>query len=450
MLDRSNLHDYQVKAVDFVKKKKAAALWIDMGLGKTISTLTALSDLLSAKKVKKVLIVAPLRVSKHTWPTEIHLWEHTSALKYTVLAGLTPAKRKAAVFEKTPIHIINRENIPWLVELLGQKWHYDMVVIDESSSFKSHSSKRWKSLRKVLGKIDRMVQLTGTPAPNNLMELWPQIYLLDKGKRLQNTRGKFLEKYCQLIGNPAWNQWAVKKDRVNAIYRAVRDVVLRMSSEDYLEMPDRLDVNVSVELPPKARKAYADMKRDFIIAYEAGEILAVNAAVQINKLLQISNGCIYTEEGYEIMHSKKVEALVEIADTSTEPLLVAYNFKSDLAEIKKAIPKAVVLDKNPKTIDKWNNGEIPVMLCHPASAGHGLNLQRGGSVIVWFGLNWSLELYQQFNARLHRQGQTKPVRVIHILSENTADARVLDTLMQKKDGQNALLDFVKGLKTTKS
>jgi SNF2 family DNA or RNA helicase len=192
------------------------------------------------------------------------------------------------------------------------------------------------------------------------------------------------------------------------------------------------------------------MKRDFILAYEAGEIMAVNAAVQINKLLQISNGCIYTEEGYELTHSKKVEALVEIADTSTEPLLVAYNFKSDLAEIKKAIPKAVVLDKNPKTIDKWNRGEIPVMLCHPASAGHGLNLQKGGSVIVWFGLTWSLELYQQFNARLHRQGQTKPVRVIHILSKDTADTRVLDTLMQKEDGQNALLDFVKGLKTTKS
>ena len=443
------MHEYQKKAVSFVKKNKAAALWIDMGLGKTISTLTALSDLIAAKKVKKVLIIAPLRVSKHTWPTEIQLWEHTSALKHTVLAGLSPAKRKAAVFEKTPIHIINRENIPWLVELLGQKWHYDMVVIDESSSFKSHSSKRWKSLRKVLGKIDRMVQLTGTPAPNNLMELWPQIYLLDKGKRLQNTRGKFLEKYCQLVGNPAWNQWQVKKDRVNALYRAVRDVVLRMSSDDYLEMPDRLDVNVDVVLPAKARQAYDDMKRDFILMYEAGEIMAVNAAVQINKLLQIANGCIYSEEGYELIHSKKVDALVEIADTSTEPLLVAYNFKSDLAEIKKAIPKAVILDKDPKTIDKWNRGEIAVMLCHPASAGHGLNLQKGGSAIVWFGLTWSLELYQQFNARLHRQGQTKPVRVIHILSESTADDRVLDTLASKEDGQNALLKFVNHLKTTK-
>ena len=449
MLKRSDLHEYQNKAVDFIKKNKAAALWIDMGLGKTISTLTAVSDLIASKKVKKVLIIAPLRVSNHTWPTELLLWKHTSTLKYTVLSGLSPAKRKAAVFEKSVIHIINRENIPWLVELLGQKWHYDMVVIDESSSFKSHSSKRWKSLRKVLGKIDRMVQLTGTPAPNNLMELWPQIYLLDKGKRLQNTRGKFLEKYCQLVGNPAWNQWQVKKDRVSALYRAVRDVVLRMSSEDYLEMPDRLNVNVRVELPSKARQAYADMKRDFIIAYDAGEIMAVNAAVQINKLLQISNGCIYTQEGYELMHAKKVEALVEIADTATEPLLVAYNFKSDLAEIKKALPKAVVLDKSPKTIDEWNRGEIPVMLCHPASAGHGLNLQKGGSVIVWFGLTWSLELYQQFNARLHRQGQTKPVRVIHILSDNTADTRVLDALCSKEEGQNALLNFVSRLKTTK-
>ena len=206
MLNRDDLHDYQRRAVDFIKDNPKAALWIDMGLGKTVSTLTALSDLIDQKVIKKTLIIAPLRVSNHTWPTEIHNWKHTRALNYTILSGLTPKKREAAIDEDTDIHIINRENIPWLVEQLGQRWHYDMVVIDESSSFKSHTSKRWKSLRKILGKVSRMVLLTGTPAPNSLLELWPQFYLLDKGERLEKTRGKFLSKYCTAVGNPQWNQ----------------------------------------------------------------------------------------------------------------------------------------------------------------------------------------------------------------------------------------------------
>ena len=438
----SNLHDYQKRAIEFIKDKEKAALWIDMGLGKTISTLTALTDLIEDKAIKRTLIVAPLRVAKHTWVEEIHDWDHIN-LTYTKLAGLTPAKRKTAVYEDTQIHMINREMIPWLVELLGQKWHYDCVVIDESSSFKSHASKRWKAFRKVLGKIKRMVQLTGTPAPNSLIDLWSQLYLLDKGERLENTRGKFLEKYCTTVGNPQWNQYVVKPDRADAIYKKVKDVVLRMSAKDYLELPERIDLTVEVEIPPKARKAYEDMKRDFIMMYESGEVLAVNAAVQVGKLLQICNGNAYTEDGdFVELHKEKLNELEQIIEQAQEPVLVAYNYKSDLSVIKRLFKNAEVLSNDPTTIDRWNRGEIPILLTHPASAGHGLNLQKGGNIIVWYGVPWSLELYQQFNARLHRQGQTKPVRIIHIVAKNSADESVVESLKNKDDSQTKLLKLV--------
>lgn len=447
MLNRENLHPYQRRSVEFIKDNPKAALWIDMGLGKTVSTLTALIDLIDQKVIKKTLIIAPLRVSNHTWPTEIANWTHTSALNYTVLSGLTPKKREAALDEDTDIHIINRENVPWLVEKLGQKWTYDCVVIDESSSFKSHTSKRWRSLKKVYGKIDRMVQLTGTPAPNSLLELWPQFYLLDKGKRLENTRGKFLNKYCTAVGNPQWNQWAVKPDRADAIHNAVADIALVMNAEDYLKLPARIDIKVEVELPPKARSIYEQMKSDFLIAYQGGEILAVNAAVQIGKLMQIANGNVYDEDGeYVRCHREKFDALEEIIDSTNDPVLIAYNFKSDLAELRLLFPDAEVIGKDPTVIDRWNAGEIPILFAHPASAGHGLNLQKGGNVIVWFGLTWSLELYQQFNARLHRQGQDKPVRIFHILTKDTADKAVLEALTTKKDTQDTLLSVVESIK----
>lgn len=448
MLTRKNLHPYQEKAVQFVKDNPKSALWIDMGLGKTVSTLTALSELKRDNEIGKTLIVAPLRVATHTWPTEIATWSHID-MRYTVIAGKSAAKRSEALDEDTDLHIINRENIPWLVEQFGQRWPYDCVVIDESSSFKSHTAKRWKSLRKVIGKIKRMIQLTGTPAPNALLELWPQMYLLDKGERLENSRGKFLSKYCTLVGNPQWNQWAVKPDRADAIHKAVADVVLRMKADDYIDLPERIDINVPVVLPPKARKTYEDMKRDFLVAYDGGEILSVNAAVQINKLLQISNGNLYTEDGDFInIHSAKLDALREIVDSTNEPLLVAYSYKSDLEILMREFPEAVVIDNDNAVLDKWNNGDITILLAHPASAGHGLNLQKGGSLIVWYGLSWSLELYQQFNARLHRQGQTKPVRVLHILAENTADNAVLTVLAEKETVQDKLLHVVEHINTT--
>ena len=447
MLNRKDLHTYQRRAVEFVKANKKTALWIDMGLGKTVATLTAIVDLFDVKKVKKVLIIAPLRVSNHTWPAEVHNWAHTDALNYTVLSGLTPKKREKALTVDSQIYMINREMVPWLVAHYGQWWPFDMVVIDESSSFKSHQSKRWKSLRKGYSKINRMVQLTGTPAPNSLIDLWPQFHLLDKGQRLENTRGKFLDKYCVLVGNPEWNQWAVIPALRNQIYDAVSDLVLRMSAEDYIEMPARIDIEVSVCLPPKARSLYEQMKNDFLIMHEDGHILAVNAAVQIGKLLQIANGNIYDEnKNYTNTHREKFDALEEIIESTSESILIAYNFQSDLAELKKMYPNAEVIGKDPTVIDRWNAGEIPILFAHPASAGHGLNLQKGGNIIVWFGLTWSLELYQQFNARLHRQGQEKPVRIFHIVADNTADQSVLKAIQSKKCSQDMLLEVVNAIK----
>jgi SNF2 family DNA or RNA helicase len=453
VLTRDKMHGYQARAVDFVKDNQAAALWIDMGLGKTVSTLTALSDMLADGTIKKCLVVAPLRVATHTWPAEVSAWSHLSHLKLSVVAGKSATGRASAIKSKAPIHVINRENIPWLVDHLGLKsWDYDCVVIDESSSFKSSTSKRWKSMRKVLGKIDRMVQLTGTPAPNSLIELWPQLYLLDQGERLENTRGKFLQKYCRQVGNPSWSQYQVKPERVEAIYRAVSDVVLRMSASEYLELPERIDTEITVSLPAQAAKAYREIEKDFISMVDNKEITAVNAAVQINKLLQISNGAVYSDRNdATIVHDEKIKCLNDLIDSLQEPMLIAYHYKHDLARLKKALPQAVELDKNPATIDRWNAGKIQILLAHPASAGHGLNLQQGGSVIVWFGLSWSLELYQQFNARLHRQGQTKPVRVHHILANTGADRAVYDVLKEKADTQNSLLNFVdklKGLSST--
>lgn len=420
------------------------ALWVDMGLGKTVSTLTALVDLLVTKEVNKVLVVAPLRVAQHTWPTEIRNWSHLKALQVSVIAGLSATKREEAMHSSAQIHIINRENVQWLANALQQDWHYDAVVIDESSSFKSHSSQRWKALRQVVktGKIKRMVQLTGTPSPNSLMELWPQIYLLDRGKRLGDTRGKFIDTFCKQVGNPQWSQYEVRADMEETLQKRVADLVLRMSAKDYLELPDRIDSDVVVQLPPKAKKAYAQMEKDFLIDLEQGEILAANAAVKINKLLQVSSGSVYTEDGYEVLHDAKIEALKEIVEASNEPVLVAYNFKSDAERICKAIKNAVILNNGTKLLNQWNKGEVDCMLAHPASAGHGLNLQHGGSLIVWFGLSWSLELYQQFNARLHRQGQTRPVRIVHLLADTVADRSVRQVLANKDVSQNRLLLFV--------
>jgi SNF2 family DNA or RNA helicase len=451
MLSRSDLHAYQAQAVDFIKNTPGCALWLDMGLGKTVSTLTAIADLTASKEVKRALIIGPLRVALSTWPNEIKLWRHLKHLEVNQLAGVSAKVREARAqcldFELT---IINREMVPWLVQFWGQKWPYDMVVIDESSAFKSTQAKRWRALRSVLPKIKRVVELTATPAANNLIDIWPQIYLMDRGERLGKTKGIFLEKFCRQVGNPQWNQWEIKPERREALYRAVADVTLRMKAEDYLDVPDRIDSVTKITLAKSTHGQYLTLQSDFILQLEAGEITAVNAAVQANKLLQLCNGAMYLDEGgWEVVHDEKIEALKELAEQTDEPILVAYQFKSDLERLKEAFPKAVALDKDPATIDRWNAGKIPMLLAHPASAGHGLNLQKGGRTIVWFGLPWSLELYAQFNGRLHRQGQDKPVLVYHLLAAGTVDDAVYATLAKKDATQNDLLEAVKSLQSRK-
>lgn len=447
MLVRSDLHGYQRHAVDFIKDTPNCALWLDMGLGKTVSTLTALADLLEAKEIKRALIIAPLRVALSTWPNEMKQWRHLYRMEYNQLAGLTAKVREARVrCTDYGLTIVNRELVPWLVEYWGQKWPYDCIVIDESSAFKSTQAKRWRALRSVLPKITRTIELTATPASNNLIDVWPQIYLMDRGERLGKTKGVFLEQFCRQVGNPQWNQWQVRPDRLQVLYDKLSDICLRMKAEDYIDVPDRVDSVIQITLPAKVSSQYRTLQKEFILSLESGEITAANAAVQAGKLLQMCNGAMYLDEGgWEVVHDDKLDALTEIVEQTSEPILVAYQFKSDLARLQKRFPKAEALGKDPATIDRWNEGRIPMLLAHPASAGHGLNLQRGGRTIVWFGLPWSLELYAQFNGRLHRQGQDKPVLVYHLLASGTVDEAVHAALSKKDATQNDLLEAVKRL-----
>ncbi len=451
MLSRSDLHAYQAQAVDFIKDTPGCALWLDMGLGKTVSTLTAIADLTASKQVQRALVIGPLRVALSTWPNEIRQWRHLKHLEVNQLAGVSAKVREArAKCLDFGLTIINREMVPWLVQFWGQKWPYDMVVIDESSAFKSTQAKRWRALRSVLPKIKRVVELTATPAANNLIDIWPQIYLLDRGERLGKTKGVFLEKFCRQVGNPQWNQWEVKPERVGKLHGAVADIALRMKADDYLSVPDRVDSVIGITLAPKVVTQYKTLQAEFILSLESGEITAVNAAVQANKLLQLCNGAMYLDEcGWEVIQDDKLDALAEIAEQTDEPILVAYQFKSDLARLQARFPHAVALGKDPATIDHWNAGKIPMLLAHPASAGHGLNLQHGGRTIVWFGLPWSLELYSQFNGRLHRQGQEKPVLVYHLLATGTVDDAVYATLAKKDATQQDLLEAVKNLQKLK-
>lgn len=449
MLSRLDFHPYQERAVEWIKQKDSSALWLDMGLGKTATTLTAVADLIKTGHAHRVLIIAPLRVALSTWPAEAKKWSHLSHLHIQQLAGLPAAARQRALVAPYNISVINRELVPWLVEFYGQKWPFDTVVIDEASAFKSTQAKRWRALRSVLPKVKRVIELTATPSANSLIDLWPQIYLLDRGERLGKTKGIFLEKFCRQVGNPQWNQWDVRPERQDALFALLSDICLRMKATDYLDVPDRINNVMSVTLPATTLSQYRTLQKEFILSLDSGDITAVNAAVQAGKLLQMCNGAMYLDEGgWEVVHDDKLDALTEIVEQTSEPILVAYQFKSDLARLQKRFPKAEALGKDPATIDRWNEGHIPMLLAHPASAGHGLNLQRGGRTIVWFGLPWSLELYAQFNGRLHRQGQDKPVLVYHLLASGTVDEAVYAALGKKDATQSDLLEAVKKLQST--
>lgn len=443
MLTRSDLHEYQTRAIDFIKSRKRCMLLLDMGLGKTTSSLTAASDLLDGCAVERVLVIAPLRVANSVWAQECDKWGHLRHLTISVCTG-SERKRLTALQRTADIYTINRENVPWLVEHYGKRWPFDAVVIDESSSFKNNSAQRWKSIKRILPDTEYMVLLTGTPSPNSLLDLWPQMYLVDFGQRLGRTMTGFKQRFFDQ--DYMGYRWTIKPGAAETIHGLISDVCLSMSAADYLELPQRIDLTEFVELPPKVATAYQRFESELLATLPDGEeVEAMNAATLANKLLQWCNGATYTDDqgNWSEVHSAKLDALAELVELNDEPMLVAYNYKTDLARIKARFPEAVALDKNQQTIDDWNAGKIKMLLAHPASAGHGLNLQAGGCLCVWFGLNWSLELYQQFNARLHRQGQTKPVRIVHIVAQGCIDERVLTVLADKDATQRSLLRALK-------
>lgn len=443
MLSRDNLHKYQERAVDFICNEQRGMLALDMGLGKSVSTLTAISDMLGAMVASKVLVIAPLRVANSVWAQEARAWRHLEHLRVSVCTGSEKARR-AALSLDADVYVINRENIMWLVENYGRRWDFDTVVIDESSSFKNSSSKRFKALKKMLPAIERMILLTGTPSPNGLLDLWPQMYLIDYGQRLGRTLTGYKQRFFEQ--DYMGYRYTPRTGSADRIHELIGDKVIHMSAEDYLDLPDRIDIEQRIDMPAKALSDYKDFERTMLAELDDEVVEATTAAVLANKLLQWANGAMYTDENknWAETHTAKLDALAEIVeDNEGENILVAYNYKSDLERLLTRFPQARVLDKQQDTIDAWNRGEIQMLLAHPASAGHGLNLQRGGALCVWFGLNWSLEYYQQFNARLHRQGQTRPVRIVHIVCKDTIDERVLTVLRDKDAVQGALLAALK-------
>jgi len=443
-LNRENLHEYQERSVDYIIDQGRCMLALGLGLGKTTSTLTAISDLVGAGVVGKVLVIAPLRVCNSVWAQEALKWQHTNHLRVSVATGSAKA-RTTALFRSADVYVTNKENVQWLVDHYGKNWPFDMVVIDESSTFKNSQSKRFRALRKVLPFVERLVLLTGTPSPNGLQDLWAQMFLVDYGERLGRTLTGFRQRFFDK--DYMGHKFEIREGSAEKIERLVADKVIHMSADDYLNLPERIDIDIPVDLGPKAKDQYDAFEKEMFVALDDGEeIEAMSAAVLANKLLQYSNGALYTDANgaWAEVHSAKLDALADLVDDNTgETMLVAYNFKSDLARLRKRFPQAVVLDKNQDTIDLWNKGKIPMLLAHPASAGHGLNLQDGGALCVWFGLNWSLELTQQFDARLHRQGQGRPVRIARLLGAGTIDSRVASVLRSKDASQSSLLAALK-------
>lgn len=442
---------YQDFATNHIIDNPYAGLLLDMGLGKTVSTLTAVNRLMYEDlEIDKTLVIAPKRVAEETWPEEVLKWDHLKHLRISVVLG-TESQRISALKVKADIYVINRENVAWLIGYYQSAFPFDMVVIDELSSFKSAKAIRFKALRRIRPMVKRVVGLTGTPAPNGLIDLWPQIYLLDMGERLGKTLTRYREAYFtpgRRNGHVVYN-YNLNEGGEKAIYERISDICISMKAKDYLQLPERINRTVSIHLPPAVKSRYDDFEREQILALDnedLDEISAVNAAALSGKLLQFANGAIYdANKDWHEIHRAKLEALDEIVEAANgQPVLVFYSFKHDLARIQKHLRKykPVKLDTK-EDIRNWNAGKTQLLLAHPASAGHGLNLQAGGNIIVWFGLTWSLELYQQANARLDRQGQTKPVIVHHLCVTGTMDEDVMKSTDRKAAGQDALMDAVK-------
>ncbi len=437
-------HDYQRAAMKWIVDKPKCGLFLDMGLGKTVTTLTALDYLMYQEfEIDKALVVAPKRVVTDTWARECQKWDHLNHLEVSPIVG-TPRERRAAIRRQADIYLVSRDNIKWLIETLDGVWPYDVLVLDELSSFKNPQTNRFKALRKVAYKCKRVIGLTGTPAPNGYTDLWSQIYLLDQGKRLGKTLTDFRRRYCEAIRYPYFVKWSVPKEHLHDIDRKISDICISMTAKDYLKLPPVYSIITNVTLDKKAQRAYDEMKQEAVLELAGTEIIGVTAAALMNKLLQIAGGAVYDEDGAVTeIHDAKLEALEQIVEESQgQPVLVFYSYKFDVDRIRQRFSEVRTLETD-QDITDWNAGKVPVMLAHPASCGHGLNLQQGGHIIVWFGPTWSLELYQQANARLNRQGQDKPVMIYHLIATGTVDERVMVALENKSTTQAALIDCVK-------
>lgn len=440
-----NPHNYQQYTTDFIVDHHISAVLLEMGLGKSVITLSAIDELmLNRFEVSKVLVIAPLRVASASWPNEINKWSHLKYLSYAVVVG-SEKERQQALKQKAHIYLINRENVDWIINKSGHPFDFDMVVIDELSSFKSYSSKRVKSLLKVRPYIKRIVGLTGTPSSNGLMDLWAQFRVLDGGERL----GRYITHYRNQYFVPDKRNGAIvysykpQKNAEERIYQAIGDITISMKAKDYLNLPECVFNEVAVSLNEKERAIYDTLKQEMIATIKDVEIDAINAASLSNKLLQMANGTVYDEhKTSHIIHDRKLDALEDLIESANgKPVLIAYWFQSDREWIMNRFKVRDI--KTSQDIDDWNKGEIPVALIHPASAGHGLNLQQGGSTLIWYSLTWSLELYQQTNARLHRQGKTDTVIIHHIVTKDTIDYDVLNALKRKDTRQAALMEAVK-------
>ena len=443
-------HDYQVYASEYIKEHDAAAVFLECGLGKTSITLTAVRDLMFDRfEIHKVLIIGPIRVVTMSWPDEIKKWDHTSDFRYSVAVG-TETERMTALEAKADIYLINRENVQWLVEKSGLPFDYDMVVVDELSSFKNWQAKRFKALMKVRPKVKRIVGLTGTPSSNGLMDLFAEYKLLDMGQRLGRFIGQYRNRYFvpdKTNGHVVYS-YKPLPGAEEAIYDRISDITISMKALDYLDMPDCIYTQHYVEMDKKEREYYDRLRRDLIIPLEDADIDAANAASLTGKLLQMANGAVYDENGNaRFIHERKLDALEDLIEAANgQPVLIAYWFKHDRQRIALRLAKMGITARDIKEsqdIKDWNNGKIPVALLHPASAGHGLNIQQGGHILIWFGLTWSLELYQQTNARLWRQGQSETVTIHHIICKDTVDEDVMAALEKKDITQEKLIAAVK-------
>ena len=441
-------HDYQKYAIEYIKSHPITALFLDMGLGKTVTTLTAIRDLMyDAFEVKRVLVVAPLRVARDTWPDELRKWNHLKELTCSVVVG-TVAERRRALQQDADIYIVNRENLAWLYE--NSRLDFDMVVLDELSSFKNHQSKRFRAMKALRPKVKRIVGLTGTPSGNGLMDLWAEFRILDMGERL----GRYISQYRNLYFQPDKRNGMVVYSykplpgAEEAIYHQISDITVSMKATDYLEMPELVSVAKEVCLSETEKKRYDKLKKSLVLELPGGEVTSANAASLTLKLSQMANGAIYTDgKDVAAIHDRKLDALDDLVESANgKPVLVAYWFKHDRERIINHLEKLKIPECDIKTSDDikdWHAGKIPVALIHPASAGHGLNIQQGGHILIWFGLTWSLELYQQTNARLWRQGQTQVVTIHHIITKDTVDEDVMAALEQKDMTQEKLISAVK-------